>query len=206
MHLIRTVAPAVLPVTLAEVKAGANLDGGSDDDAKIAGLIRTAVEMVDGPDGDIQRALITQTWELRLDAFPGYFDHWPGRYPSAGRAMLFTRNTEIEIPLPPLQSVESITYLIGGVAVTMDPADYIVAGIGDRQKARIRHVTGWPSADYVNEAVVVTFVAGYGDSWNDVPESIRTAIIAKVQELYDGCASGVPEKLLAPYRVDYGFA
>ena len=37
MHLIRTVAPAVLPVTLAEVKAGANLDGGSDDDAKIAG-------------------------------------------------------------------------------------------------------------------------------------------------------------------------
>ena len=53
---------------------------------------------------------------------------------------------------------------------------------------------------------MVTFVAGYGDSWNDVPESIRTAIIAKVQELYDGCASGVPEKLLAPYRVDFGFA
>ena len=64
---------------------------------------------------------------------------------------------------------------------------------------------GWPSADYVTEAVVVTFVAGYG-MWNDVPESIRTAIIGRVQELYDGCASGVPEKLLAPYRVDYGFA
>ena len=88
----------------------------------------------------------------------------------------------------------------------MDPSEYIVAGIGDRYKARIRHVTGWPSADYVTEAVMVTFRCGYGDSWNDVPESIRTAIIAKVQELYDGCASGVPEKLLAPYRVDYGFA
>ena len=40
MHLIRTVPPAVLPVTLAEVKAGARLDG-EDDDATIAALIRT---------------------------------------------------------------------------------------------------------------------------------------------------------------------
>lgn len=204
MHLIRTLAPAVLPVTLAEVKAGVNPDEGSDDDARIAGLIRTAVEMIDGPDGEIQRQLITATWELRLDAFPGVWE--PYRYPVRWPSIFCPPKTEIEIPLPPLQEIMSITYLSGGETLTLDPADYVVAGIGDRWKARIRHVTGWPSADYVTEAVVVTFVAGYGPDWNFVPEPIRTAIIARVAELFDGCTSGIPEKLLAPFKVDYGFA
>ena len=80
-----------------------------------------------------------------------------------------SKGLEIEIPLPPLQSVESITYLSGGDTIRMSPSDYVVAGIGDRWKARIRHVIGWPSADYVTEAVVVTFVAGYGDSGMTYP-------------------------------------
>ena len=97
----------MLPVSLAEVKAGANLDG-SEDDAKIAGLIRTAVEMIDGPDGEIQRALITQSWEMRLDCFPG-FSFWPYRHSTRWEATFHPPYTEIEIPLPPLQSVKSIT-------------------------------------------------------------------------------------------------
>ena len=114
MHLKRIVPPVGLPVSLAEVKAGANLDGGSDDDAKIAGLIRSAVEMIDGPDGEIQRCLLSQTWELRLDCFPGYFDYW--RWPGWPYRPHYwhSKGLEIEIPLPPLQSVESITYLSGG--------------------------------------------------------------------------------------------
>ena len=54
--------------------------------------------------------------------FPG-FSFWPYRHSRPdGRYDFRPPYTEIEIPLPPLQSVESITYLSGGVAVTMDPA------------------------------------------------------------------------------------
>jgi hypothetical protein len=41
-----------------------------------------------------------------------------------------------------------------------------------------------------DEAITIDFTAGYGDSWNDVPEPIRTAIGLRVQELWDGCRSG----------------
>jgi uncharacterized phiE125 gp8 family phage protein len=192
-----------LPVSLAEVKKGARLDeDSSDDDALIQAYIRTAVERCDGPDGAIQRALITQTWEMRLDAFPGFWPanpdlRWPGDF--------CPKRTEIEVPLPPLQAVTSIAYLLDGVETTLDSDEYVVSGIGDRYPARIRPVTSWPTTDDIMDAVTVTFRAGYGDSWNDVPESIRMAITAMVQELFDGCENGVAGKLLAPYRVDLGF-
>ena len=88
----------------------------------------------------------------------------------------------------------------------MSPNDYVVAGIGDRHKARIRHVSGWPSADYVTEAITITFRAGYGDSWNDVPQPIREAIISRVQDLFESCESGKAEMLLRSFKVDLGFA
>lgn len=202
MNLHRILPPQHLPVTMAEVKAGARLDG-TDEDALLAGLIRSSVEMIDGPDGEIQRALITQTWELRLDAFPGA---WPTRPYFRWRADFCPDRLEIEIPLPPLQEVTSIAYITGGVEAVLDPSEYRVAGVGDRHRARIRPVTAWPATDDVLEAISITFVAGYGDSWNDVPEMIRHAITATVQGMYDGCENGLAEKLLRPYRVDMGFA
>jgi hypothetical protein len=202
VHLIRTSPPAVLPVSLAEVKAAGRLD--DEDDAHVAALIRTAVERVDGPDGEIQRALITQSWELRLDHFPGY---WFSRGPYVSwPPTWYPREYEIEIPLPPLQSVDSITYVSGGLEVMMNASEYTVAGVDDRHKARLRPVTAWPGTDDVLEAVIVSFTCGYGDSWNDVPESIRMGITAMVRDLFDSCESGLPDKLLMPYRVDLGFA
>lgn len=202
LHLITP--PILQPVSLAEVKTGAGFDlTDTSEDARIAGLTRAAVQLVDGPDGEIQRALITQTWELRLDAFPGY---WPCRPHIRWPSNFCPPKTEIEIPLPPLQAVTSITYLSGGDEVTLDSSEYTVAGVGDRHRARIRPVSAWPSTDDVLEAVTIEFRCGYGDSWNDVPESIRLAIVAKVQALYDGCENGLAETLLRPYRVDFGFA
>jgi hypothetical protein len=203
VHLIRISPPAVLPVSLAEVKAGARLD--DEDDAFVAALIRTAVERCDGPDGEVQRALITQTWELRLDCFPGY---WPahGPYWPAYRPYRLGFIPYIEIPLPPLQSVDSIAYVSGGGQVTMAASEYVVSGVDDRHKARVRPVMAWPGTDDVMDAVTISFTAGYGSSWNDVPESIRMGITAMVRDLFDSCESGLPEKLLAPYRVDLGFA
>lgn len=205
MNLIRTVAPLQLPVTLAEVTAG-SLEG-LDEDARIAGLIRAAVERVDGPDGLIQRQLISATWQLRLDAFPGSWGYYrPYRSSFVWRSDFCPKMLEIELPLPPLQSVTSIEYTSGGVLETLDPSVYQVSGVGDRNKARLRPAVSWPTTDDVHEAIVVTFVAGYGDSWNDVPEVIRAAITLMVQGMYDGCESEAATMLLRPYRVDLSFA
>lgn len=201
MHLVRITPPAVLPLSLAEAKALARLDGVDDeDDAVITAFLRSAVERVDGPDGEIQRALITQVWELRLDRFPGTWPQstWPARWGAA--------HLDIEIPLPPLQSVVSVTYVSGGADVVLASSDYYVAGVGDRFPARLRPVTYWPQADDITEAVKIQFVCGYGDDWNSVPELIRHAIALMVQEAYDGCESEAAKMLLRPYRVALGLA
>lgn len=203
MHLRRIVPPVGLPVTLQEVKAGARIDG-DEDDALIASYISAAVERVEGPDGEIQRVLLSQVWELKLDAFPGT---WSCRPDFIWPADFCPKRLEIEIPLPPLRSVDSIKYIdTGGVEQTLDVDEYTVAGVGDRHRARIRPVTAWPSTDDVMEAVTVRFTAGYGDSWNDVPEVIRQAITAMVQGFFDGCENDLPEKLLRPHRADLSLA
>lgn len=204
MNLIRISPPAALPLSLAEVKALAGLEGlDESEDARIAAYLRAAVERVEGPDGWIQRALITQTWALRLDAFPGTLTYRPG---FIWRGEFCPTHLEIELPLPPLQSVTSITYLSGGVEETLDTSAYQVAGIGDRNKARLRPAVSWPTTDDIADAVMITFVAGYGDSWNDVPEVIRQAITLMVQGFYDGCESEAATHLLRPYRVDLSLA
>jgi uncharacterized phiE125 gp8 family phage protein len=204
MNLHRITPPAELPVSLAEVKAAAKLDGIDDsEDPVIAGYIRASIDRVDGPDGWIQRALLTQTWELRLDAFPGRLSwnprlRWPVEFSP--------KRLEIELPLPPLQSVQSITYVVDDNEIELDPAAYQVIGAGGRNKARIRPIVSWPGSSDVSEAVRVRFVCGYGDSWNDVPEAIRSAIILMTRGFYDDCESDVAQLLLRPYRVDLSLA
>lgn len=211
MKLVRISSPTELPISLTEVKAMARLEG-LDEDAVIAAHLRAAIERIEGPHGDLGRALITQTWELRLDEFPGSL----ATKEDCERVFLprarDPRRDEIEIPLPPLQSIESIVYLTEDSpgSVELASSEFEVAGIDDRRggnhRAVIRPVTSWPTADDVFEAVRIQFKAGYGDNWNDIPEPIRMAIALMVRDSFDGCESDAAMLLLTPYRADLGFA
>jgi uncharacterized phiE125 gp8 family phage protein len=180
--LILIEPPGSLPISLAEAKAGARLDGLDDQDALIAGHIRTAVDHLDGANGVLGRCLIRQTWEFRLSCFPAV----------------------IKLPLPPLAEVVSITYLDpAGAQQTLDPADYTVAGIGSDGTIRPAPGKSWPSAQAVPEAVRVTFAAG-ADDHNGVPEPLRAAIGEMVRALYDGCDAGQAVRdLITPYRAHW---
>jgi hypothetical protein len=68
MTITRITPPAVLPISLLEAKAIARLDG-NDDDAFIAGLVRTAVDHVEQYLG---MSLITSTWQQTEARFPTY--------------------------------------------------------------------------------------------------------------------------------------
>jgi uncharacterized phiE125 gp8 family phage protein len=181
MSLILVTPPAALPLSLAEAKAAARIEG-NDDDALVASLIRAAVAEVDGKFGWLGRQLISATWDYRTSFAP-----WV-----------------IRVPLPPLIEVISVSYTDpDGVPQVVDPSMYFVAGIGGADPARIIPEIGasWPATRRQPAPVTVRFVAGFGDSWNSVPEDLRAALSLMVAASYDGCESAAATSILLRYRI-----
>lgn len=202
MALIQIQKPAVGPVTLEEARAHCRIDADGSpashpDDALVTSLIAAATQFIDGPHGLLSRCIVTQTWELVLDRFP---------------------SGAIGIPLPPLQSVESITYLnADGDSVVIPENGYSVDNA--RQPGYVLPgPDGWPQVgDYIN-AVRIRFVAGYApegspiDYRANVPQAIKQAILLIVGHWYenreDVIVGQMPMKvpmaadaLLFPYRI-----
>lgn len=188
MSLTLVTGPQALPLTLAELNAGARLDG--ENEAVIMGHLRGAVDQIDGRDGGRGLALITQTWDYKLNWFP--FQSSFARIPFA----------DVRLPLMPVQSVTSIEYVdLAGVTQTLAANKYQVVGLGDSM-TQIVPAFGetWPDTREQPEAVTIRFVAGYGDDANDVPEPIRQALTLMVREAFDGCQSDAPMHLLNSYQ------
>lgn len=150
MGLIRTIPPLVSPVTPAEAAKHLSLVDG-ENDSHVRLLVEAATECAEWT---TWRALITQTWELTLDAFP----------------------CRLWIPRPPLQSLE-IKYIdTNGDEQTLDPAEYKIAS-GEPAYVVPAYGKSWPSSRSEPGAVRVTFVAGYGAEATAVPQRIRQAIL-----------------------------
>lgn len=165
MRLTIVTPPSIEPVTLAEAKAHLRVDG-NDEDALINQLIAVARQALDGRDGLLGRALIQQVWKLTHDRFP--------------RA--------IEIPLPPLISVDGITYLdADAMTQTIDLGTVTVEGIGDAAPAILRPVSGttWPETYDHPEAIAITFKAGYGTAAANVPAPIKQAMLLDIAHMFE---------------------
>jgi uncharacterized phiE125 gp8 family phage protein len=180
MSLQLITPPALEPVTLDEAKAHLKVDT-TDDDALITRLITTARVRAEWHTG---RAFVTQSWIL-------WNDCWAER---------------VEIPLPPLQSVTSVSVCApGGTVTVLDPSAYTVDAAS--QPARIAFSCIAPIALRAINAVAIAFDAGYGDAADNVPAPVREAILEAVAELYVHRGDGPEEislcaqALLAPYRV-----
>lgn len=180
-------APADTPVSLAEAKAQCRVDG-ADEDALLTRLIGMATEQAETRTG---RVLVTQNLRLTLDAFPA---------------------DSLEVPCPPLASVQEVSYLdAAGARTVLANTEYQV--ITDELVGRLLPGWGksWPSCRAVPGSVRVDFTAGYGAA-AAVPESIRSWILIAIGTLYsqrEALASGqvveIPrafwDGLLDPYRV-----
>ena len=191
LHLVT--APAADVVSVGDVKAHLRVDG-DDEDAVIADMIGQATAEIDGRDGLLGRALMTQTWRLLL---PGWPDAGPGfRRTAVGQSATFP----IRLPLPPLLTVEAITYLDGeGVEQAMSLAGFRV--LGDVEPGEIWPAVGgyWPSvpsmASPSRNPIAITYKAGYGDAGDAVPAPIRQWIKNRVGLLYAYRESPPPPKL-----------
>lgn len=150
--------PTQEPVTLAEARAQCRVDHVLED-AKIAGYIVAARELVEGMTG---RALAVQTFELTLDDFPRWTIH---------------------LPRAPVTSITSIAYTdSAGSPQTVAAGDYLLDA--SQLIARITPAYGkaWPASRGDAGNVKVRFVAGEAQP----PESLRLAVRLKVESLYDG--------------------
>lgn len=164
MTLRLITAPAAEPITLAQAKAHLRVDH-ADDDAMIEAIIQAARQRAEHETG---RTLTTQTWERVLDAFPA---------------------AEIELGVPPVRSVVSVTYADpSGATQVMDSDLYVLDAI--REPGWLLPVSAWPSTAQTVNAVRIRFIAGFGDG-GDVPAAIRQWMLLHIGGMYDNRSSTV---------------
>lgn len=154
MRSVLVTPPASSLVTLSDAKEWLRVDS-SAEDVVIDSLVSAANDYLDGPYGVLGRALVTQTWALQMNGFP------------SGR--------KIELPVPVVRSVSSVTYYDAENAEQTFASDqYRVVLQGDDALIELVEGANWPATYYRTDAATITYVSGYGDSV-DVPAAITAS-------------------------------
>ena len=97
--------PKAPPVSLVEIKRRLNVEH-SDHDEDLMGMLLAATAHLDGYTGILGRALVTQQWAVE-----------PLEYGLRGR---------VSLPLAPIQTVDSVTYLDDlGASVVFPASSYL---------------------------------------------------------------------------------
>lgn len=128
-------------LTVADLKREARRTDASED-AKFEDSIKEAYFRLDGPSGWLNRAILEQKWVGVIDRF----------------------DDKIELPIPPLMSVDEIRYLDGDGAWQTVSADvYGVSTFGLVGFVYKKAGQAWPSVGAEPGAVEISFTAGYPD-------------------------------------------
>ncbi len=204
-------APALEPVSVAEVKNALRVEH-TDDDTLIGYLITAART---NAEAYTRRAFITQTWKMFMDNFSGYTNGYPwwGGTQDIPVSALNVYNS-IEIPMAPLQSITHLkTYDDADVATTFSSSNYFVStksgDFAQPGSLTLREAGTWPIVYRVKDGVEIQFVAGYGTNATDVPQQIRMAIQEETTFLYNNRSScdskilnsTIARALLAQFRI-----
>lgn len=176
--LVRTAAPVVDPVSLAEAKVHCRVDTDASD-AYIQGLVRMATHTVEEL---LDTSFITQTWQASYDLFPIW-------------AIILPR-------MPLAAGTVTVTYRLGdGTTRTLSSAS------GDFQVDRNvipgrlfpNWASTWPATRGDENSVVVQYPTGYGADGSAVPPQAKHLILVLVAHLFDtrqpttsGSATSVP--------------
>lgn len=186
MTIAELLPPTAEPITLAEVKAHLRLDT-SDEDALLATLIRTARDYLEAETG---LCLIVRP--LRL-----YLDDWP-----ASRV--------IQIARGPVQAIETVTvYDALGDPVEVGLEGSVLDGMA--RPARL-HLANRPATERALNGIEIDFIAGFGESGADVPDTLKRALLLHVAAMFelrgvvtlDEQPGAVPQgydRLVAPHRL-----
>jgi len=181
MKLKQVAAPTIEPVMVDEVKTQLRVDS-IDEDAYLDISIVTAREWAENY---TCRKFITQTWNMHLDRF----------------------SDEIFIPFGELQAVNSIKYYDeNNSQQTLSSANYEVDTFSTLGRVRPAQGYSWPATYSKYNSITIEFDCGYGDSRNDVPQTIRHGIAYIAAQLFEHreSMSGIPDaakNALFPYTL-----
>lgn len=155
-------APTVEPLTLTAAKRQLGIDHEDEDeelqDAIVA--VRTSLET------ELGRALVTQTWDVT-------YDYWPGAW-------------WLDLPLPPLQSISSFTWTdsLGAVHTLALNTDYILDTTHDPGRVAPAPGKSWPSGALAPvNAIAIREVVGYGLP-SAVPGNLKMAMLLRLGVWY----------------------
>lgn len=199
MSLVQTFAPAIEPVTAAEVYANGRITDTSLDSLITNILIPAARLYAEHYCG---RSFITQQWRLVLDNWP-YSDQ-------RGLAC-----SAIDLERAPVQSIESIKYLDSGTLITLGTSVYVADLSGPVPRITPKFGQIWPpiSTPQIGN-VQVNYTAGYGATAASVPGGIKHWILMRVETLLEnaeevailqkGKVQELPfvDNLLNPYKIE----
>lgn len=155
--------PTASVLTLAEAKVHLREDLVDDaNDALISTIVTAATQDAEHLMG---RAILPQTWQLLLDAFPG----------------------TIDLPRPTVTAVSSVKYVdeATGTLTALNPSLYQTC-LGSDIAASIVPAYGcsWPSVRSQPESVQVTYTSGWATP-ADVPELVKAWIKLRIGSLYE---------------------
>lgn len=194
--------PASEPITVQNLKDHAKIFTAVDD-TYISTFIIPAARMA--VEDEMRRVLITQTWLLKRDSFPGFDPRYESNY-----------YPTILLPKPPAQKIISFTYVdVAGVTQTLTEAgpDGVMPLVGgadpfygyqfdrgsETQPGRLipPWARPWPPARRIPSAVQIQFQAGFGPildnssppnvtwkSGNGLPAAILQALLLQGAHLY----------------------
>lgn len=176
-----TTAPAIEPLTTAEVKLHLRIDH-SEEDALIDRLIQTARQQCEDVS---RRAFITRTLTAKLDCWP---------------------DCTFELPFPPLLAVTSIKYTdISAVQTTFSASNYIVDAHSEPGRIGLKWSSYWPSVTLqAINGIEIIYTAGYGAAATDVPDRYKAAILLLVAHLYENREAAVVGQGFSSQALPFG--
>ncbi|QPM89378.1 head-tail connector protein [Pseudooceanicola algae] len=162
---IQTSDPLAELITLAQAQARLRR-GDGEDDGTIELVIVAALSQLDGVDGILGRALVSQGWADQLSGFP--------------------IGDRLPIVLAPVISVDSVTYFdADNVEQVLSPSAYALGHDCSGAYLRLDPNWSWPSTYDRDDAVTLSYAAGYGPAATDVPAAIRLAALDLVEHWYE---------------------
>ncbi len=179
MMLVELTAPALEALPVAGLRDHLRLGSGFDmaedaaETAALAGFLRAAIATIEARTGKV---LLARQFRLRLDEWRN-----PMGQP---------------LPLAPVSAIERVEMTDAkGALRLVDPGSYRL--IPDMQRPLLAPVAAFLPGVPVGGHVTVTFAAGFGASWADVPADLAQAVLllaARYHEdrSYEGTQAAMP--------------
>lgn len=206
---VQTSAPAVEPVTAAELRTLLRESATGLPDGEANDFIAEAREMIEESTG---LALITQSWRVAFDRWPGNGgDTWWDGTRQGAISELYGGYGDVTLPRYPLQAVDTITVYDEDSNATSVTISSVFDVDVYRKPGRIGLKSGatWPIALRPTNGVEIVYTSGYGDAATDVPAALKRAVKQAAAYLYahrgdDCCAADAissVNSILEQYKV-----